>query len=184
MNNCSIISVQEGVQMHTKNCPSCGKEQSYSTKKNLNRAIRKNYKCMSCAGRLNMSDPKKKQHLSDMWSGIKRSEETKRKISETMKGTHRPDDVRIKLSIAHGGDGDLERLNNGKLRTGPLKRLRKECLERDNHACVYCGKHDGELHAHHILSWARHEAHRYFLNNLITLCKPCHIEEHRINGNI
>ena len=183
MNNCSIISVQEGVQMHTKNCPVCGKEQSYSTRSNLTRAIRKNYKCGSCAVSLTMTEERRKL-LSDKVTGFKHSDEARRKIGESRLGKPRTDETRIKLSLAYGGDGDLDRLNNPIARQGPLKRLRTECLERDNNACVYCGKHDGELHAHHILSWAKHEAHRLLLNNLITLCKPCHIEEHRINGNI
>jgi len=183
MNNCSIISVQEGVQMHTKNCPVCGKEQSYVSRKNLRNAIRANRKCVSCSTRQQMTK-EARQHLSDKITGFKHSEETKRKISESQLGIPRTDETRIKLSIAHGGDGDLERLNNGNVRVGPMKRLRKECLERDNHACVYCGQGEGELNAHHILSWIKHPNHRFFLNNLITLCKPCHIEEHRINGNI
>ena len=156
--------------MNNRDCPSCGKELSYSTSANLRRAIQKGAVCRKCR-----TYP----------------EEVRRKISASCMGNAgRPaglpftEEHRISLSIAAGGDGDIERLNNPTWRPGPLRRLRKECLERDNHACVYCGKHDGELHAHHILSWIKHEAHRYFLNNLITLCKPCHIEEHRINGNI
>ena len=188
MNNCSIISVQEGVQMHTRDCPDCGKVLTYSSERSVKAAIRKKTRCKSCCktGRLRSIETRKS--ISEGRKGMTFSEEHKRNLSEAHKGIEygpHSDETRIKMSIASGGTGDIEKLNDpARRQPGPLRRLRKECLERDNHACVYCGKHDGELHAHHILSWARHEAHRYFLNNLITLCKPCHIEEHRINGNI
>ena len=183
MNNCSIISVQEGVQMHTRDCPNCGKALTYSTRSNLTRAIRNNKMCISCKCSQKMTEEHKK-YLSEKITGFKHTDEAKRKITESQIGRRHTDESRIQMSLSSGGTGDIDKLNNPIRRPGPLKRLRKECLERDNHACVYCGKHDGPLHAHHILSWIKHPNHRFFLNNLITLCQPCHIEEHRINGNI
>jgi 5-methylcytosine-specific restriction endonuclease McrA len=54
--------------------------------------------------------------------------------------------------------------------------------ERDT-ACLYCGSTD-KLHAHHILSKVKHPEWALFLNNGITLCEVCHIQEHTINGEI
>jgi 5-methylcytosine-specific restriction endonuclease McrA len=54
--------------------------------------------------------------------------------------------------------------------------------ERDC-SCLYCGSTD-KLHAHHILSKIKHPEFALFLNNGITLCESCHINEHQINGNI
>lgn len=54
--------------------------------------------------------------------------------------------------------------------------------ERDT-ACLYCGSTD-KLHAHHILSKSKHPEHALFLNNGITLCEPCHIQEHSLNGDL
>lgn len=50
-------------------------------------------------------------------------------------------------------------------------------------ACLYCGSNK-KLHAHHILSKAKHPDHALFLANGITLCKDCHIQEHTLNGDI
>jgi 5-methylcytosine-specific restriction endonuclease McrA len=50
-------------------------------------------------------------------------------------------------------------------------------------ACLYCGSTD-KLHAHHILSKVKHPEHALFLNNGITLCEVCHIQEHILNGDL
>jgi 5-methylcytosine-specific restriction endonuclease McrA len=50
-------------------------------------------------------------------------------------------------------------------------------------ACLYCGS-TSNLHAHHILSKVKHPDWALFLNNGITLCEPCHIQEHTINGDL
>jgi len=50
-------------------------------------------------------------------------------------------------------------------------------------ACIYCGS-TSNLHAHHILSKSKHPDHALFLNNGITLCEVCHIQEHILNGDI
>lgn len=54
--------------------------------------------------------------------------------------------------------------------------------ERDT-ACLYCGS-TNKLNAHHILSKSKHPDHALFLNNGITLCEPCHIQEHLLNGDL
>lgn len=52
---------------------------------------------------------------------------------------------------------------------------------RDNYTCARCGKKKGgkhSLHAHHIKSWAEHPELRLNADNLITLCRPCHLWVH------
>ena len=73
MNNCSIISVQEGVQMHTRDCPNCGKVLTYSTRGNLTRAIRNNKMCISCKCSQKMTEEHKK-HLSEKITGFKHTD--------------------------------------------------------------------------------------------------------------
>jgi 5-methylcytosine-specific restriction endonuclease McrA len=55
-------------------------------------------------------------------------------------------------------------------------KLRLKCLERDKYQCQVCKSYFGEtsltLQAHHIIP--RKEGGRYYLENLITLCEPCH----------
>ena len=151
---------------HKRQCPKCDEELVYRTKGGRDASERKGSACRRC-----------KTH----------SVETKKKMSEAKKGRRLSDEHRIQLSLSKGGSGDLEviALKRYEARDGEMVQLRKDCFKRDGYACRYCGdKSGGNLNAHHILSWSKHEDNRYFANNLITLCHECHKEEHRINGTI
>jgi len=56
---------------------------------------------------------------------------------------------------------------------------RTSVYERDNFACLCCGKVGGRLHAHHILAFSKYPALRFDINNGSTLCKKCHIQLHK-----
>lgn len=62
------------------------------------------------------------------------------------------------------------------------ERWRKTVFERDNFTCQHCGKHGGELNAHHIKPYAKHKELRTNPNNGITLCLECHREVHKKKG--
>lgn len=67
-----------------------------------------------------------------------------------------------------------ERINS-KIRKNPeYYAWRKAVYKRDNYTCVECGECDGELHAHHIKSWADYPELRYDIDNGQTLCEDCH----------
>jgi 5-methylcytosine-specific restriction endonuclease McrA len=55
---------------------------------------------------------------------------------------------------------------------------RINCLNRDNWRCTECKGHK-ELNVHHIKSYKDHVSLRIDVDNGITLCKPCHIAEHK-----
>ena len=55
----------------------------------------------------------------------------------------------------------------------------KDIFNRDNWTCQECGKRGGELHVHHIFSYAEFTEHRVDLWNGITLCQECHLAIHR-----
>ena len=58
-------------------------------------------------------------------------------------------------------------------------------LKRDRTTCVLCGfvkTGKKSVNAHHILSQSEHPELILLVNNGVTLCVPCHAEEHRING--
>lgn len=55
---------------------------------------------------------------------------------------------------------------------------RSSVYKRDNYACKNCGSSD-RLNAHHIKSWKDHPFSRYDIENGITLCRSCHIAEHK-----
>jgi 5-methylcytosine-specific restriction endonuclease McrA len=66
------------------------------------------------------------------------------------------------------GPKDLEWLN-----------LQRQVFERDNFKCKHCkGKSKNyELHAHHVIH--REHGGEDYIENIITLCKTCHVEYHR-----
>jgi len=86
------------------------------------------------------------------------------------------DEFRIKISLSQGGDGDLLRMNNDVKRGD--SRWRKDVKERDNYMCQVCECRDN-LHVHHIKPKSSFPGLRHDLANGITLCRSCHLEEHR-----
>lgn len=57
---------------------------------------------------------------------------------------------------------------------GEWKQRRKEALDRDGHKCTACGS-DNRLNVHHIQPYRYSRSHA--LDNLTTLCRPCHSKE-------
>jgi len=92
------------------------------------------------------------------------------------------DDRRIETSIMNGGSGNLECLNDKRRRTfwkgSALSKWRIAVKRRDERRCRHCGSTD-DLHAHHIMQRSSHPELAYDVENGITLCKSCHVEEHR-----
>jgi 5-methylcytosine-specific restriction endonuclease McrA len=74
-------------------------------------------------------------------------------------------------------------LSNEKLSVRTLNAWATQIKNRDEEACVYCGS-KRNLNAHHILSKAKHPELALLINNGITLCWNCHVEEHKINGDM
>jgi hypothetical protein len=58
--------------------------------------------------------------------------------------------------------------------------LRKTVLKRDDHTCQRCREERGPLQAHHITPRSRGGSDT--LENLITLCRPCHAVQHPDNA--
>ena len=57
-----------------------------------------------------------------------------------------------------------------------VKELRDSVFHRDDFTCQDCGIRGGYLEAHHIKPWREAKELRYEINNLITLCRPCHMK--------
>lgn len=153
-------------KIYKRNCPDCGKEQTYKSSSHYNVANRQNRKCRSCC-----------------MKGKKHSEAAKKKISKNHSrhnlGKKLSLETRRKLSVANGGDGTLAKFCDARLISWS-----KAVRERDEYVCQHCN-HDfypHECHAHHIVPKAKFPQYAYDLDNGITLCKECHIYEHKHYG--
>lgn len=90
------------------------------------------------------------------------TEETKRKISEALKGE--------KCYLWKGGITPISQLERVKF----SKMIHNKVLQRDNYTCKMCGKKGGNLHVDHIQPWSEYIELRFNINNCRTLCIDCH----------
>lgn len=113
--------------------------------------------------------------------------ETKQKKSESllkvMKTLRNEPESRITNSIRQGGDGNLQRIDKNKADTlrwksGPDYLWQRSVKERDNFTCQHCHT-TTHLHAHHVKPQAAFPELMHDINNGITLCRDCHLDEHR-----
>ena len=83
------------------------------------------------------------------------------------------------LRFRHRRDASFRTLILSRLTpTGPRwAETRRTAFERDGWRCVDCGR-AGHLEAHHVTALHKGGA-PYDLENLKTLCRSCHIEQHR-----
>lgn len=109
--------------------------------------------------------------------------EVKARRSETMKAICGSPEARIKNSLSHGGDGDLDRIDRkNRANDYVMKSARGQWAlgvkARDENRCQHCGE-TRWLHAHHIKPRAMFPELELDLDNGVTLCKTCHRNEHR-----
>lgn len=60
-----------------------------------------------------------------------------------------------------------------------IKEWRTAVFVRDEYTCQHCHVKGGNIHAHHIRPFAKYPKLRFEVSNGITLCKACHIAEHK-----
>lgn len=61
------------------------------------------------------------------------------------------------------------------LRGDDWGKIRDDVLKRDNYTCQKCGIKENGLGVHHIIPW--HKTKDNDANNLVSLCKRCHMAE-------
>ena len=135
----------------------------------------KSHKNMSDETRIKISEYKKnkipwmkgKKHsletkkvISDLKTGIKLTEEHKKKIGDSLRGS--------KSYMWKGGVSKDKRIG--------IKYIqwRSDVFLRDNWTCQTCGIRGVYLEAHHVKSWVKYPELRYSLDNGVSLCKECH----------
>lgn len=122
--------------------------------------------------------------VRERMTGVPRTEEQKRKLSEERKGEGNPMYGRIGSNnpLYKSDLTDKERKLN-KSRSGLDYEWRK-CAERtkkrDNWTCDCCGKRGGDMCSHHKNGWDNFKEQRYDDDNVVTLCQSCHDEFHHI----
>lgn len=153
------------------------------------RAIKQNLSCVSCSARnrirktLLRNCPKcNKEILYKRHDALVRAERAKTFCSHCYrKGPSSKGLEKIKIS-QYKRWGTIPS-NNNSFTKGQLLTWKRKIFEKDNYCCNFCNS-TKNLHAHHIFSKSRHPELALNLNNGITLCEECHLEEHRLNGLI
>jgi hypothetical protein len=104
--------------------------------------------------------------------GRKKSEEHKRKISQSLKGRILSEETKKKISFSLSGEKSPF-WQGGKsfepYSTDWTKTLKRSIRERDKYTCQICGK-EPAIHCHHI----DYDKQNCNPENLITLCHTCH----------
>lgn len=75
--------------------------------------------------------------------------------------------------------GGVSKTNHSIRNSSRMKDWRNFIFERDKYTCQKCNKVGGKLNAHHIKYFSTHPNLRFEPDNGITLCKKCHINEHK-----
>lgn len=90
-------------------------------------------------------------------------------------------EYRSKLSLSHMTTGSTPRNKLARSSTA-FKDWRESVFKRDNYICRACLGRGGNLHPHHIASFADYSEFRFDPDNGLTLCSGCHWEFHKRFG--
>jgi 5-methylcytosine-specific restriction endonuclease McrA len=128
-----------------------GRHHSSESKEKISRTVRKT-----------MSDPEIREELRRRATGVPKSHESRLKTSRT---------ITTLLS-----NGMYYYRGYHYITQYEFKILRKRVLDRDNNACVVCGKISKPLTVHHVVPTRLAYKNRYcdHESNMVTLCISCH----------
>ena len=129
-----------------------------------------------------------KRKQSERLKGVKFTEEHKKNLSNAHKGKHPSIETRRKMSESIKGEksylwkGGVSSENEKIRKSFEMKLWRKSVFERDDFTCQKCIQKGGRLHPHHIFNFADFPELRLAIDNGITFCEKCHWKFHKIYG--
>jgi hypothetical protein len=128
-----------------------------------------------------------KKKRENGWEKPPHTEETKRKISAVHKGKKLSPETIAKRANYRGENSPLWRGGSRNARMMDMGRIeyktwRKQVFERDNYTCIKTGVKGGNLHAHHLWSYAKNDDLRYAVYNGVTLSVEAHRDFHKKYG--
>jgi 5-methylcytosine-specific restriction endonuclease McrA len=83
--------------------------------------------------------------------------------------------------ISVGRNPDIPLSSNKKLERSLMSEITPKILARDEYTCAWCSQLGGSLAVHHIEPWTAAIDRRFDRDNLVTLCKVCHLKVHNQN---
>lgn len=120
--------------------------------------------------------------------GKKQSLETKlkhsKKSKENWKNGKYKNPNRARKENHWNWKGGINPVNDSLRKSREMKIVKRACLERDNFTCQECKQIGGELSAHHMKPFSLFPELRFALDNLVTLCKACHIKTDTYAGRV
>ena len=89
----------------------------------------------------------------------------------------------VKIRVAAGNNPDEPLCDENRTQRNYFVNTSKEIKLRDDFTCALCGDRGVRLNVHHITPWSKEKSLRFNPDNLVTLCKPCHINKAH-KGNV
>lgn len=120
-------------------------------------------------------DERKKTGIASM--GHKLSDEAKNKIRIARQGKPKMENRGEKSHLWKGGITPINKAIRCSLE---YRTWIFSVMSRDNWTCLKCGKRGGLLNAHHVKPFSKFPELRFNIDNGETLCRPCHVEIHKI----
>jgi hypothetical protein len=108
-------------------------------------------------------------------------EETKRKLSLTITGTHlskKRESIGMRGEKHWNWKGGVTAQIDKLRKSDEYKQWRESVYRRDKWTCQRCGRKIKPITAHHIKSFTGFPDLRFEVTNGTTLCRSCHIKEH------
>lgn len=168
--------------LHTKDCHPCSGCRNELNKQILSNELNNFYKIVPF---ITLIDSEYKGHrVSHKWKCNTHNYETTSNLRLLLKNK------RLKCCRAKEFSGENHPLYNShieesqrikKRHYGASSAWSKAVRTRDKWECVICG-HNSKCVAHHLDSYMSHPDKRYDVDNGVTLCRPHHIEFHKLYG--